>query len=147
MIKNIQKVKRIQLNVENNEKLFLFGIVSAEPDYKLSLALNKKMGISLKNISPLNLSDESGNEISFSRFSYTNLSDDAVYNLISNRSGKQFLLKKLKNIDYIFQVHSTGSDNNNSKVTSLLRETEAVNAVFVIDTTTLNDRNLQYIIQ
>lgn len=147
MIKNIQKVKRIQLNVENNDKLFLFGIVSAEPDYKLSLALNKKMGISLKNISPLNLSDESGNEISFSRFSYTNHSDDVVYNLISNRSGKQFLLKKLKNIDYIFQVHYTGNDNNNSKVTSLLRETEAASAVFVIDTTTLNDRNLQYIIQ
>ncbi|MBI5009494.1 MAG: hypothetical protein HZB98_07585 [Bacteroidia bacterium] len=53
MIKNVQKVKRIQLNVENNDKLFLYGIVSAEPDYKLSLALNKKMGISLKNISPL----------------------------------------------------------------------------------------------
>ena len=86
MIKNVQKVKRIQLNVENNDKLFLYGIVSAEPDYKLSLALNKKMGISLKNISPVNLSDESGNEISFSRFLYINHSDDVVYRLISNRS-------------------------------------------------------------
>ena len=147
MIKNVQKVKRIQLNVENNDKLFLYGIVSAEPDYKLSLALNKKMGISLKNISPVNLSDESGNEISFSRFSYINHSDDVVYSLISNRSSKQFLLKKLKNIDYIFHVHYNGSDSNNLNVTSLLRETEAVNAVFVIDTATLNDKNLQYIIQ
>jgi hypothetical protein len=146
-MKNIQKIKRIQLNVEDNEKLLLCGIVSAEPDYKLSLALNKKMGISLKNKSPLNLSDESGNEISFSRFAYSNHSDDVVYNLISNRSGKQFLLKKLKNIDYIFQVHFPGSDNASTKVTSLIRETEAVNAVFVIDTSTLNDKNLQYIIQ
>jgi hypothetical protein len=147
MIKNIQKVKRIRLNVENNEKMFLCGIVSSEPDYKLSLALNKKMGISLKNKSPVSLSDESGNEISFSRFSYTNHSDDVVFSLISNRSGKQFLLKKLKNIDYIFQVHYTSSDKNNSEITSLLRETEAVNAIFVIDTATLNDKNLQYIIQ
>ena len=147
MIKNVQKVKRIQLNVENNDKMFLYGIVSTEPDYKLSLALNKKMGISLKNISPVNLPDESGNEISFSRFSFTDYSDDSVYSLISNRSGKQFLLKKLKNIDYIFQIHCTGSENTNLEVSSLLRETEAVNAVFVIDTATLSDKNLQYIIQ
>ncbi len=147
MIKSIQKVKRIQLNVENNDKMFLYGIVSAEPDYKLSLALNKKMGISLKNISPVNLSDDSGNEISFSRFSYINHSVDIQYSLISNRSSKQYLLKKLKNIDYIFQVHYTGSDDHNSNVTSLLRETDAVNAVFIIDPAILNDKNLQYIIQ
>jgi len=146
MIKNIQKIKRIPLNVGSADNLLLCGIVSAEPDYKLSLALNKKMGISLKNKSPLNLIDESGNELSFSRFSFANHSDDTVYNLISNRSEKQFLLKKLKNIDYIFQVQYTGSDNTISKVTMLLRETEAVNAVFVIDTATLNDKNLSYII-
>jgi hypothetical protein len=146
-MKTVQKIKRIQLNVEDNEKLLLCGIVSSEPDYKLSLALNKKMGISLKNKSPLNLSDESGNEISFSRFSYTSHPDDVIYNLISNRSGKLFLLKKLKNIDYIFQVHFPGSENAGTKVTSLIRETESVNAVFIIDPATLNDKNLQYIIQ
>ena len=147
MMKSEQKIKRIPLEVGSDEKLFLFGIVSTEPDYKLSLALNKKMGISLKNMNPLYLSDESGTELSFSRFTYTNHSDDITYNLLSNRSGKQFLLKKLKNIDYIFQVHYSGNENKSSKVSSLLRETESVNAVFVIDTGTLNDKNLHYIIQ
>jgi len=142
-----QKIKRIRLDVGRDEKLFLYGIVTTEPDYKLSLALNKKMGISLKNIKPLNLPDKNGAELSFSRFACTNHSDDIIYNLISNRSGKQFLLKKLKNIDYIFQVHNSGNENNNVKVSSLLRETDSVNAVFVIDTGTLNDKNLHYIIQ
>ncbi|HUX94697.1 MAG TPA: IPExxxVDY family protein [Bacteroidales bacterium] len=146
MMKNTNKIKRIQLNMDDNENLFLCGIVSTDPDYKLSLALNKKLGISLKNKSPLSLHDESGSELIFSRFSHTNHSDDTIYSLISNRSGKQFLLKKLKNIDYLFQVHYAGSDNNGSEITMLLRETEAVNAVFVIDTLTLNDKNLQYII-
>lgn len=146
-MKNAQKITRIQLDVCKNEKLFLYGIVSSEPDYKLSLALNKKMGISLKNRTSLNLKDDSGNEASFSRFVYTNHSDDTVYNLISNRSGKQFLIKKLKNIDYIFHVHYPAGENDSSKVISLLRETEYVYAVFVIDTGTINDKNLQYIIQ
>lgn len=147
MMKNTQKITRVQLDISRNEKLFLYGIVSPEPDYKLSLALNKKMGISLKHSSPVNLTDDSGNHLSFSRFSCINTSDEIVYNLISNRAGKQFLLKKLKNIDYIFQMHYPGNENNNKKLASLLRETESVNAVFVIDTGTFNDKNLQYIIQ
>jgi len=146
MMKSSQKITRVQLELNRNEKLILYGIVSTEPDYKLSLALNRKMGISLKNKSPLNLPDESGNEHLFSRFTCTDHSADIIYNLISNRSGKYFLLKKLKNIDYIFQVYP-GSDNISSKVTSLLRETENINAVFVIDTGTFSDKNLQYIIQ
>jgi len=146
-MKSSLKITRIQLEVKRNDRFFLYGIVSADPDYKLSLALNKKMGIFLKNSSPLHLPAETGSELSFSRFSYTNHSGDIVYTLISNRSGKQFLLKKLKNIDYIFQVHCPGSENCNSKVTLLLKATDSVNAVFVIDMDTFNDKNLQYIIQ
>ena len=146
MMRNSKRIKRIHLNMDNNENLFLYGIVSTEPDYKLSLALNKKIGISLKSKLPLNLSDESGNELIFSRFAYTNHSYNIVYSLISNRAGKQFLLKKLKNIDFLFQVHYSGSENKESELTAQLRETEAINAVFVVDALTLNDKNLQYII-
>lgn len=145
-MKNSVKIKRIQLNMDYIEKLLFCGIVSTEPDYKLSLAINKKLGLSLKSKSPLRLTDGSGNELIFSRFSYTNHSDDTIYTLISNRSGKQYFLKKLKNVDFLFHVHYNVIENNGLKVTTLLRETEAVNAVFVIDTMTLNDKNLQYII-
>jgi hypothetical protein len=146
-MKSSQKITRIQLDVKRIDRFFLYGLVSSDPDYKLSLALNKKMGISLKNSSPLHLPDNTGTELIFSRFSYSNHTDDIVYNLISNRSGKQFLLKKLKNIDYIFQVHYHDCVNCESKLTSVLKGTESVNAVFIIDTETLNDKNLQYIIR
>lgn len=129
-----------------NENLLLCGIVSTEPDYKLSLDINRKLGISLKNKSPFRFPDESGSELIFSRFTFSNHSDDTIYTLISNRSGKKFLLKKLKNIDYLFKVNYASIENKGNEVTTLLRETEAVNAVFVIDASTLNDKNLQYII-
>lgn len=146
-MRSSQKITRIQLDINRNDRSFLYGIVSTEPDYKLSLALNRKMGISLRNSSPLHLIDDTGIERSFSRFSHSNHSDEIIYNLISNRSGRQFLLKKLKNVDYIFQVQYPDFDNSNSKVSSLLKGTESVNAVFLIDTETFNDKNLQYIIQ
>jgi hypothetical protein len=147
MMKSSQKTTRIQLDVKSNDRFFIYGLVSADPDYKLSLALNKKMGISLKNSTPLQLPDSSGTEQTFSRFSYINHSDDITFSLISNRSGRQFLLKNLKNIDYIFQVHYPECDNLNLNISSILKDTESVNAVFLIDTETFTDKNLQYIIQ
>jgi len=146
MMKTSRKVTRIRLDILTNDMFFLYGIVSSEPDYKLSLALNKKMGIFLKNKAPLKLHNDNGNELTFSRFSYTNASDDVVYELISNRSEKQYLLKKLKNVDYVFHVHFHGKDIIGSNVTSLLRDTESINAVFEIDPHTFSDKNLQYII-
>jgi hypothetical protein len=145
-MKSTPKKKRIILDAGHNEDLLIFGIVSAEPDYKLSLSLNRKMGITLRNTDPLSIRDDSGNELSFSRFSSGEDSDDVSYHLISNRSDQQFLLKKLKNIDYILQVRSH-AEVKSLNVATVLRQTEAVSAVFVIDAASLNDRNLQYLIQ
>ena len=50
-MKRTQKVTRVKLDIDQNNDYILLGLVSSEPDYKLSLSLNKKLGISLKNIS------------------------------------------------------------------------------------------------
>ena len=146
-MKNVQKVTRIKLKIHQNDEFILFGIVSSEPDYKLSLSLNKKFRISLKNISPVKLTDDTGSELTFSRFSDSGGSTDLVVNLISNRSGKNFLLKKLKNVDYIFQINDPENTININQITASLREIEIVNAVFNIDIITFKDKNLQYLIR
>ena len=143
-MQNIQRVKRVQLKLNQINDFLLLGLVTSEPDYKLSLTLNNKFRISLKNISPIEISDDNKSVLTFSRFSDTD-SSGIMYNLISNRSGKYFLLKKLKNIDYIFQVHDSENINNINLITESLREIESVNAVFGIDTNTLKDKNLHYL--
>jgi hypothetical protein len=70
-----------------------------------------------------------------------------AYELISNRSEKNFLLRKLKNIDYIFQIHNSGNALAADRIISLLRGTESVTAVFNIDQKSLKDKFLHYIIQ
>ncbi|MCX6326461.1 MAG: IPExxxVDY family protein [Bacteroidia bacterium] len=146
-MKCLQKITRVKLNIKQNNNLILFGLVSAEPDYKLSLTLNKEFGISLRNISAVKLIDDNGYDLSFSRFSDSSGSPDVIFNLISNRSGKHFLLKKLKNVDYIFQVQDSDNENNINRLTASLKKISAVTAVFNIDINTLKDKNLQHLTQ
>jgi len=68
-MKSSQKVTKLKLNTEQDNDYLLLGLVSAEPDYKLSLSLNKKFGISLRNIAPLVLPGDNNSEQTFSRFS------------------------------------------------------------------------------
>jgi hypothetical protein len=146
-MKRIQKVTRVKLDLMQNNDLILIGLVSAEPDYKLSLSINKKFHISLKNISPVKITDGIRPEIVFSRFSDTTGSPEILYNLISNRSGKNFLLKKLNNVDYIFQAQCSENEINITQITDNLREIESVNAVFNIDISTFKDKNLPHLTQ
>lgn len=144
-MKNSRKINKLQ--IENNvmEDFFLIGIVSSDPDYKLSLKLNKKLRISLKSSSPI-MPDESNDNNVFSRFTAQNSTSHAIYNLIANRSGNSFLLGRLRNVDYILQLVNTENRVNIDDLTAKLRETESITAVFNISPETLKDKNLEYLI-
>jgi hypothetical protein len=146
-MKSSQKITRIQLKISKDNEFVLFGLVSSEPDYILSQIINKKFRISLKNTSPVSITDETGCELSFSRFSHINGSTGTSYSLFSNRYGNNFLLRKLRNVDYIFQLHDPENENSVDSLNTGLKEIEAVNAVFPIDLNTFRDKNLKYLIQ
>ena len=146
-MKNIRKVTRVKLQIDHVNDFILIGLVSSEADYKLSLSLNKKFKISLKNISPVKINETSRTELQFSRFSDISQSPDRIFNLFSNRSGKYFLISKLRNIDYILHIHDPDNKPIISEIISSLREIDCITAVFNIDTDTIKDKNLHYIMQ
>lgn len=143
-MKKIQKITKVQLKIDHEEDTILLGLVCAEPDYKLSLLINNKLLISLKSIAPLKPGEDNGTQLTFSRFFFSKKSHEITYNLVSNRSGRMFLLNKLKNVDYIFSVYDPGKILNSELLTSQLREIETVNAVFYIDLLTFKDKNLHH---
>jgi hypothetical protein len=145
-MKASQKVRRVQLKINQNDEPVLIGIVSSEPDYKISLALNKKLKISLKQAPSLHLKNSSGQELIFSRFSDSS-SSGIIFDLISNRFGKTHLIKKLKNIDFIFHIHNHDNNDDTEYYISLLRDTEFITAVFNLDSRVIKDKNLQFVIQ
>jgi len=146
-MKSLPKVTRLQLKVDQDDEHILLGIVSPEPDYKLSLSLNRRLKLSLKNSAPLKVSDDKGNDLTFSRFSDASGAPDISFNLISNRSGNNFLLKKLKNIDYLLSVRDPDIAGKINNITASLREIDSVTAVFNIDISSIKDKNLQDVIQ
>ncbi|MCU0362872.1 MAG: IPExxxVDY family protein [Bacteroidales bacterium] len=146
-MKGSQKVTRVQLKVDQHTDHLLMGIVSAEPDYKLSLALNRKLGISLKNVTPLDPGDSQSPGNNYSMFTDSSEAPGTCYSLISNRNGGNFLIKKLRNIDYLFIAREDDIRSRTNEITAALKETEFVTAVLIIDINTIRDNNLKYLIQ
>jgi len=145
-MKGTPKIKRVKLKVSNDPDSILIGIVSAEPDYKLSLTLNRKLGISLRNTEPVEIHEEPDPELSFSRFSDSSAQTGVIYDLVSNRSGKNCFIKKLKNIDFIFQVHNIYDESEINRILSVLRDIDCITGVFKISPDTSGkEKNLQYI--
>lgn len=140
------KIRKVQLKLSRGNESAILGIASAEPHYKLSLAINKNLGISLRNSSPLNTNDQPGEENAFSRFSDSATDGSLVFDLISNRSGKRRLITKLKNIDYFLRIHDPDNEANTEQIISKLRDIDCITAVFGIDAVSLKDKNLVHLI-
>ena len=145
-MKNRQKITRVQLQVEADEDYILLGVVSSEPDYKLSLSINRKLNLSLQHKSPVELIDDKGVLHQFSRFRGNSGLTGNIYNLISNKSGRSFFLKRLNKIDYLFLIYSPENDYDIDNITNTLRSVESITAVFPLESGELKDKNLQYLI-
>lgn len=144
-MQNTGKIKKFHLPVSDDDIPLLLGIVTPEPDYRISLKLNKKLGISLKSINPVEFRDENGNEYCFSRFSDSSSQPAPGMQLVSNRFKKNHLLPKLKNIDFIILLPGSTDEQSYGKIIAGLRETESVTGVFTIDFKSLKDKNLKYL--
>ena len=137
---NPSKITRVSIPAGNEEPFVFFGIVTSEPDYTISLRINKKAGISLRH-SKDEVAVRSGSEIiPFQKF----VTPDHNYALVSNRSGKHFLLAKPGKIDLIFSARDANKANSEVLAT-LLRTVQGITAVFVFESSDIRDRNIEMI--
>ncbi|MDX9727070.1 MAG: IPExxxVDY family protein [Bacteroidales bacterium] len=144
-MKNPRKITRIHLPVNKQDIPALIGISTSDPDYKLTLRLNKKLNISLRNTEPLRCQDNTDNDLFFSRFSYYSETNNLTIQLISNRYEQNYLLRKLVNIDFLILIHDPSGNSDNEKLLTSIRELESVTGAFLIDLNQVKDRNLKYL--
>jgi len=144
-MKGSRKITRVQLSVNEQDKPLLFGLVSSDPDYKLSLKLNRNLGLSLKNDSPIVSGEKGTNETTFSSFIDLTKAPDLVFYLVSNRSGKNFLIRQLRNVDYLLLIHDPNHEQSEDMLSAKLRDTDSITAVFDIDFGKIRDKNLKYL--
>jgi len=145
-MKTRQKVHKIKLEISSFDGSILFGIVTAEPDYKLSLILNNKLEIALKNYDTLAVKSPANKDVFFPRYSYSSESGDYTATLVTNRKGSFYLVNKLKNIDYLLLIQSPFDEPEDPSILKKLREIPSVTAALIIDPHMINDRNMHHII-
>ncbi|MGB8492316.1 MAG: IPExxxVDY family protein [Bacteroidales bacterium] len=144
-MKKSRKITRIELLPIDHGDVTIIGIVSSDPHYKLSLRLNRKLNINLRSNTPVVIPGSDGSE-NFTRFSDSTADSGHVFHLISNRSDKNFLIKKLRNIDYLLVIPELRIHFEKATMIAGIRELDTITAVFDIDHKSLNDRNFIYVI-
>ncbi len=145
-MKSGQKIKKLQLSLNELYDITLLGLVCSDPHYKLSLKINKTLKVSLKSAAPVEIGTESGQNLVFTKFSDTGSFPEIILHLFANRCGTEFLIKKLKNIDYLLVINNQGSNTFPALSLTKLREIDSVTAVFTIDLKSLKDKNQEYLI-
>ncbi|HCC70823.1 MAG TPA: IPExxxVDY family protein [Bacteroidales bacterium] len=131
-MKSSAKKIRHKLIADNSISEHFLGIVSAEPDYKVSLLINKHLGIKLSSNEPI-VKTINEKEISFPRFSSESEFTDAVYDLISNNSGKEKLLARIPAIDYLMRIKGIQNDETKDKIIRKIRSIREITGVFTLD--------------
>jgi hypothetical protein len=134
------------LSENEHDMPVVLGIVTSDPDYKLSLKLNKKLTISLRNTDPVEFQDEESSRFIFSKFADMSGMPDRTIQLVSNRSEKNFFLKRLKNIDYFLIIHDASDSLKTEQIMLQIREIDSVTGVFNIDLKNQKDKNLRFLL-
>jgi hypothetical protein len=145
-MKTPRKIKRIKLALKEQNEPAILLLVTPDPDYKITLKINSALNISLRGSEPLIIDGNNGNELTFSKFTDDKTVHETIFNLISNRSGKNYLLKKLKNVDYVLVIHGPSNYVNLELTINILKDIDSITAVFSIDTKNLIDKNMSYLL-
>lgn len=112
----------------------LLGISSHENDYRISWALNSKLGLKFSRTDNFNVQTGRNTESrSFSVFQSVDQDRLLKMNLISNRCPDGFLARELKNIDFFLQIFGEISKSETDMIITKLKAIEFVSTVFEIE--------------
>ena len=131
-MKSPGKKLRHKLNIDDNISDLYIGIVTAEADYRISLLLNRELGISLRSTKPL-IKDINKKEIMFSRFSAESKYTETLYDLFSNGRGSEKLLSRLPSIDYLLRIKNKEEKENSEMIIAKIRDIKEVTGVFILN--------------
>ena len=133
-----KKITRHIIPAEDVQPFLFLGIVSAEPDYRISVMLNRHLGTGLRKCdSDITAVTESGKH----RFSCF-VSDAPAFSLISNHCEGNILIRKLRKIDFLMVIGGAPDEKSAESLATTIRKIAGVTAVFLFSSRTVNDRNI-----
>ncbi len=126
-----KKIHKLQASGTNPFKLM--AISSHENDYRLSWAVNEKLGVKFIKTDNITLPiNNYHGQLEFSVFQHVQEDKALRMNLISNICPDGFLINEMKNIDFFLQVFGDTNQTYLENIIANLKEIEIVSAVFEI---------------
>ena len=120
----------------------MLGIVSDEPEYKLTWSMNEALRTSFRRMEDLSLYHRKGqSEQRFSLYLYEEENTMLTYRIIRNRSENGHFLSDLKNIDYV--IHIQG-ELDTTRVSEFIRQANRLDTIRMcipIELSKLKDRS------
>jgi hypothetical protein len=132
-----KKITRHTIPAEDFSQFLFLGIVSAEPDYRISVMLNRHLGAGFRKCDNDVTAVTDNGENRFSCF----VSDTPAFTLVSNHCEGGILLRKLRKIDFFFVIRGAPDDKSTESLANTIRKIPGVTAVFVFNSRTVNDPN------
>src|SRR5688500_10214994 len=96
--------KVLKISEEDKFDFLLIGIVCHHRDYRLSMALNKKLDINLSKQDEYTVFNNKRMEDQFFSFYEFVTEEEDRYNLISNKSQKGFLIPEQNQVDFLLLI-------------------------------------------
>ena len=138
-----KKITRHTIGTGEPQPFCFLGVVSTEPDYRLSVMINRHLGTDLRRSNEDVIITTPAGTQHFSRFTPEN----SAFSLISNRSGGSVLLRKMKNIDYLLVPGGVHDRKEADDLAASLRIIPEITAVFIFESRDIPDRHLSLLIQ
>jgi hypothetical protein len=136
------KITRHTIVSEETPAFWFLGVVSSEPDYRLSVMMNRGLGIDLRKChDDIIISTKSEKKV-FTRFASVN----PALTLVSNHGKGSILIPKLKNIDFLLIISGQHDRNKADELAGIIRKIPEVTAVFLLDSSEIGDRNLSLLV-
>ncbi len=131
---NLKKLKKKvhKLIVSSINPYKVLGISSHENDYRLSWALNRKLDLQFRKTDNLLIRSANEGDKEFSVFQSDGNGNLLKLNLISNRCADGFLIREMKNIDFILQIFGDIDQDELDTIAAKLKTINLVSTVFEI---------------
>lgn len=122
-------VKKIFLNIDLCQEYQIIAISCHLKYYKLAYFVNSLLNFNFYKIPDLIFN----NDANFNIFYFDDCENYSKFYLISNKSEKGFLFKKLKNIDYFFFINSQITKDEKKKLILKLKKIPGILTAFEIN--------------
>ena len=120
----------------------LLGIVSDEPEYKLTWSMNEVLQTSFQRMEDLSLYHKKGqSEQRFSLYLYEEENTMLTYRIIRNRSENGYFLSDLKNIDYVIHIQGELDTDRVSDFIRQANQLDTIRMCIPIELSKLKDRS------